>query len=169
MRCGTAGRPHRTTAGRESGVVGISDPLNDEDLARLQQAALAGVLGARPLAPGVPAPRLADLQFARSGDALALSEQNLASGLDVAALPQRIQVGAPADLRDGRAGQAASGAGYLQFSPARVDGDQLTMGLQVLAFPPGSAQPVPISAVTLRYRRHGGDWLPSEPPAALSS
>lgn len=148
------------------------DSIDPDDLARLQEAVLAGLLGGQPLEPGGEPVRLADLQFAERDGALALSRGNLAAGVDVGPLPRPVRLTTAAEVRRAGGGQAtedvASG-GYLEFRPPAVEGDRLTLGLQVLAFPPGSAEAVPISALSLVYARRGNGWVLAEPPAALSS
>jgi hypothetical protein len=132
---------------------------------------LVGVLGAQPLAPGGDPVRLPDLQFARQGEAIALSPENLAPGVDFGALPKPVRLTAPENARtalEGPGKPAATAGGYLAFKPPVVEGDRLTLGLEVRAFPPGGGGPVPISALSLHYTRHGDEWILDRPPAALS-
>ena len=134
------------------------------ELARLQQQVLAAALSGRGLAPGGASLTLPDLQFARRGREVALSRANLAEPLDPAALPQEVRLITPAT---GYGGGAA--AGYLEFTPPKVEGEQLTLALQVRAPPPGGTSAMLLSAVTLRFERRGGEWVLAAPPAALST
>jgi len=130
------------------------------------------VLEGRPLEPGGAAVRLPDLQFARKGEAIALSPENLAPGLDVHALPRPVALTAPEDAREaeGESGKgAATAGGYLAFKVPLVEGDRLSLGLEVRAFPPGGDRSVPISALTLHFFRQDDAWRLDAPPAALSS
>ena len=135
----------------------------------MQQAILAGVLGARPLEAGGAPLRLPDLQFADQAGAVALSPENLAPGLDLGALPRPVSLASPAEPLRAPAPSGTASAGYLQFSPPVIDGDRLTLALEVRAAPPGGGPALPISALSLRYLRAGGGWVPAEPPAAMST
>jgi hypothetical protein len=148
------------------------DAIKPAELARLQQVALASALDQRPLEPGGAPVRLPDLQFARQGGAIALSPENLAPGVDVDALPGPVQLTRPEDAREAKdeSGKpAATAGGYLAFKAPVVEGDRLTLGLEVRAFPPGGDRAVPISALSLHFARQGDAWVPDAPPAALSS
>jgi hypothetical protein len=129
----------------------------------LQQAVLADLLQ-----PGAAPVHLPDLHFAERGGTVALSPQNLAPAVDVGVLPGSVRLTDPADARRA-ADAAATAGGYLEFKPPVVDGDLLTLGLAVHAFPPDGAQAVPISTLSRSYARRGDAWVPSGPPAALSS
>lgn len=128
----------------------------------MQQAILAGVLGAQPLEPGGAPLSLPDLHFAGQTGAVALSRENLAPGVNPGVLPRPVRLVAPA-------AQAAAPEGHLQFAPPALDGDGLTLVLQVRAAPPDGGPARPLSAVSLRYARVGGSWVPAEPPAAMST
>jgi hypothetical protein len=139
------------------------DAIGPGELARLQQQVLAAALSGRTLEPGGASLSLPDLQFARRGQEVALSRANLAEPLDLTALPQiRLTTAATADRR-------GAAAGYLEFTPPKVEGEQLTLTLQVRAPPPGGTATIPLSAVTLRFERRGGEWVMAAPPAALST
>jgi len=129
----------------------------------LQQAVLAGLLGADPPAS------LPDLHFAEREGALALSPENLAAGVDVAALPGSIRLTDPPDARRAADPGAATAGGYLEFRPPVIEGDRLTLGLAVHAFPPDGAKAMPISSLSLHFARRGNAWVPAGPSAAASA
>jgi hypothetical protein len=124
--------------------------LNSVELARLQHEVLAAALdrGALP-----------DLHLTRSAEGIALSRTNLAEPVDLSGLSQPVRL----------VSSDASGAAHLAFAPPSVEGDEVTLALQVRASPPQGGGAMPLSAVTLRFRRTGGDWAPAGPPAALST
>jgi hypothetical protein len=130
----------------------------------LQQTVLAGLLG-----PGGAPAQLPDLHFAERDGKVALSPENLAPGVDVGALRGAVRLTDPAGARRAADAAAATAGGYLEFRPPLVEGDRLTLGLAVHAFPPGGAEAVPISTLSLHYRRQGDSWVPAGPPAALSA
>lgn len=128
----------------------------------MQQALLASVFGTQSLEPGGAPVRMPDLQFARRGDAIALSPENLAPGVDVDALPQPVRLTGDAD-------EAGEAGGFLAFKRPVVEDGRLTLGLEVRAVSPQGGRPVAISTLSLHYSRRGAEWVPGAPPAALSS
>lgn len=135
----------------------------------MQQGVLADLLGPKRRAPGGVPAQLPDLHFAEREGAVALSPENLAPGVDVGALGGAVRLTEPADARRSADAAAATAGGYLEFRPPIVEGDRLTLGLAVHAFPPDGAHAVPISSLSRSYARRGDAWIPAGPPAALSA
>ena len=86
-----------------------------------------------------------------------LSQANLASAVRLDDLPERV-----------RAADQPEGA-WLEFAPAQVQGDRLTLALQVRATPPQGDRPLPLSAVTVEFERGPDGWTPCGPPAAMAT
>lgn len=125
-----------------------------DELAALQQAVLAAVLGGQPLAgAGLP-----DLAMARHDGAVALADANLAPGVDLGSLP--------APVRLTRAGDTVA---HLAFRAPDEDPDGLGLTLEVRASPGGAAASVPLSALRLRYVRRDAAWTLAAPPAQSSN
>ncbi|MEW5684856.1 MAG: hypothetical protein AB1942_08055 [Pseudomonadota bacterium] len=123
--------------------------LHPGELAHLQHEVLMAALGGG---------ALPDLQLARSPDGVALSKANLAEPVDLSDLPQPV-----------RLISAGADAAHLAFAPPSLDGEAVTLVLQVRATPPQGGAATPLSAVTLRFERAGEGWVQSGPPAALST
>ena len=132
--------------------------VSPSELARLQHQVLAAALGGPPLAGGTGL-MLPDVQFARAGDEVVLSSANLAQPVRLDGLPVQVRLAQPGE----------STRGQLEFTPARLEGDELTLALEVRAPAPGGRGAIPLSSVALRFRRQGGAWTLAEPPAASAT
>jgi len=130
--------------------------VTPDELARLQHQVLAAALGGPPL-PGGTGLMLPDVQFAKAGEELVLSHANLAAGVRLDDLPAAVRSAAP-----------GSSPAWLEFAAAETDGDRLTLALQVRAASSGG-RTLPLSSLTLQFRRAGDSWTLSAPPAAASS
>lgn len=131
--------------------------VTPDELARLQHQVLAAALGGAPL-PGGTALAMPDLQFAKVGHEVVLSNANLAAGVRLDDLPTAVRSAAP-----------GSAPAWLQFAPAEIHGDDLTLALQVRATPPGGGREMPLSSLTLQFHRDGGSWTLAAPPAAAAT
>jgi hypothetical protein len=132
--------------------------VTPDELARLQHQVLAAALGGPPLAGGTGL-MLPDIQFARAGDEVVLSSANLAAGVRLDGLPASVRLAQPSEATRGQ----------LEFTPARLEGDDLTLALEVRAQAPGGRGAIPLSSIALRFRRQDGGWTLAEPPAASAT
>jgi hypothetical protein len=131
--------------------------VTPDELARLQHRVLAAALGGAPLPGGAPL-AMPDLQFAKVGEEVVLSNANLAAGVRLDDLPAAVRAAAP-----------GSTSAWLQFAPAEIHGDDLTLALQVRSAPPGGGRELPLSTLTLQFHRGANGWTLAAPPAAAAS